>query len=215
MGPGSADPCKRAAMRRSARQPTVPFGQLRVALTEPHGGRRLEAMPRRSILALVAMTSLLATAGFGGEASDLRPGNRVGRMTLVRGTVATADQKLFDICDPVILKGGRYHRRCGVVPRVERLFIGYGLFAAPREIKEAWADAKWAGWFDGRRIALRAFGTSDRMLHGFPPAGGKDVILREWRVMLLSASSGRHTLRYRSDDPAGSIDATWTFVVAQ
>jgi hypothetical protein len=28
-------------------------------------------------------------------------------MVIVSGTVATADQKLFDICDPVILKSGR------------------------------------------------------------------------------------------------------------
>jgi hypothetical protein len=135
-------------------------------------------------------------------------------MVIVSGTVATADQKLFDICDPVILKSGRYQRRCGVVPRVKRLFIGYGLFAAPRQINEAWAKAKWAAWFDGRRIALRAFGTSDRTLYAFPPAGGKDVTLREWRVMLTRATPGRHRLRYRFHDPSGDIDATWMFRVA-
>jgi hypothetical protein len=162
----------------------------------------------------MAATLLVGLTGVGGTISQLKPGDRVGRMTLARGTVATAGQKLFDICDPVILKGGRYQRRCGVLTRVKRLFIGYGLFAAPGEINAAWANANWAAWFDGRRIALRAFGTSDRTLFAFPPAGGKDVTLREWRVMLLSATPGRHTLRYRFQDPGGSIDATWTFRVA-
>jgi hypothetical protein len=162
----------------------------------------------------MAATLLVGLTGLGGTTSELKPGDRVGRMTLVKGTVATAGQKLFDICDPVILRGGRYQRRCGLVPRVKRLFIGYGLFAPPGEIDDAWAGANWAAWFDGRRIALRAFGTSDRTLFAFAPAGGKNVTLREWRVMLLSSTPGRHTLRYRFRDPAGSIDATWTFSVA-
>jgi hypothetical protein len=97
---------------------------------------------------------------------------------------------------------------------VKRLFIGYGMFAPPHEINDAWANAHWAAWFDGRRIALRAFATSDRKLFAYPPAGRKDVTLREWRVMLLSATAGRHTVRYRFHDPGGSIDATWTFRVA-
>jgi len=37
-------------------------------------------------------------------------------MTLATATVATANQKLFDICDPVILRNGRYRRRCGTFP---------------------------------------------------------------------------------------------------
>lgn len=134
-------------------------------------------------------------------------------MLVVKGTAATADHKLFDSCDPVILRSGRYARRCGLVPRVKRLFIGYGVFALPREINKVWAPSTWAAWVDGRRIELTAFGKSDRMLYGFPAAGGKDVILREWRVMLVAATPGRHTLRYRFRDSGGTIDATWTFTI--
>ena len=147
-------------------------------------------------------------------AAQLVPGDRLGRMVFVRGTVATADHKLFDTCDPVILKSGRYERRCGVVPRARRLFIGYGLFAAPREMARVWTGTKWRAWFDGHRIALRAFGSSERTLYAFPAAGGKDVTLREWRVMLVGATPGRHTIRYRSHDASGTSDATWTFTVA-
>jgi hypothetical protein len=135
-------------------------------------------------------------------------------MVFVRGTVATADSKLFDSCDPVILTSGRYRRQCSVVPKVKRLFIGYGLFAAPHEMRQVWAGTDWSAWFDGHPIALSAFGSSDRTLYSFPPAGGKDVTLREWRVMLVRATSGRHTIRYRAHDASGTTDATWAFTIA-
>ena len=134
-------------------------------------------------------------------------------MLFVRGTAATADLKLFDICDPIILRTGRYVRPCGSVPRTKRLFIGYGVFAAPRSIESVWQSSAWTAWFDGRRIQLRAFGTSDRTLFRFPPAGFKDVTLREWRVMVVNATPGRHTLRYRTQDANGTPDATWIFTV--
>jgi hypothetical protein len=162
----------------------------------------------------VAAAMAVALSAFGGAVAQLRPGDRLGSMVFVRGTAATADQKLFDTCDPVILKSGSYERRCGVVPNARRLFIGYGLFAAPREIKHVWAGTEWKAWFDGHPIALNAFGSSDRTLYAFPPAGGKDVRLREWRVMLVGATPGRHTIRYRSHDASGTTDATWAFTVA-
>jgi len=64
------------------------------------------------------------------------------------------------------------------------------------------------------KARLKAFGTSDRTLVAFPAAGGKDVVLREWDLMLEHAEAGRHTLRYRSRSSTGSTDATWIFTVA-
>ena len=136
-------------------------------------------------------------------------------MTFVKATVATANEKLFDTCDPVIRGSGRYRRRCGDVTRVRRLFIGYGLFAAPQEIGRLWATTTWLAWFDGHQIALRQFGTSDRTLYSFPPAGGRDVTLREWRLMLVGVTYGAHTLRYRRRDSTGTTDAAWTFTVTR
>jgi hypothetical protein len=165
----------------------------------------------RLVLAIVG--SLVVLTAWGATPRDLKPGDRLGRMTLLRGTVATADQKLFDICDP-IAGHARSFRRCGLVPRVRKLFIGYGWFAPPRRINAEWARIRWSGWLDGHRIQLIKFGWSDRTLFAFPPAGGKDVTLREWRVMLVGATQGRHTLRYRVQDPSGTGDTTWTFTVA-
>jgi hypothetical protein len=170
-------------------------------------------MRRNAGSALVALATLLVLTGWSVTSSQLEPGDRVRGMVLAEGTVATADQKLFDICDPVIVKSGASYRRCGQVPRVRRLFVGYGLFAPPHDIDAAWVPTRWTAWFDGRRIKLTAFGTSDRTLYAFPPAGGQDVTLREWRVMLIGAKPGRHTIRYRTAGLNG-IDGTWAFTVA-
>jgi hypothetical protein len=166
-------------------------------------------------LAFGVVVVLLAVSGFGGGTDQLRPGDRWGGMRVIRGTATTADLKLFDVCDPVILASGRYTRRCGSVPRVSRLFVGYGQFELPGLINKTWKGSSWAAWLDGRRLVLPRFGTSDRTLVAFPPAGGRSVTLREWRVMLVKASPGGHSLRYRFLDASGVIDATWVFAVSR
>jgi hypothetical protein len=168
---------------------------------------------RWSVVIPVIAVAALASVASGASERPLKPGDRVGRITLARATVATADQKLFDTCNPVILRSGTYRRRCAQIPRVRRLFIGYGLFATPGEIGPLWTKTTWLAWFDDHRVALQRFGASDRTLYGFPPAGGKNVTLREWRVMLLGVTPGRHTLRYRWRDATGTTDAEWTFTV--
>ena len=77
-----------------------------------------------------------------------------------------------------------------------------------------WKQTKWKLWIDGRAVGLPAFGTADRVLHAFPPAGYKDVTLREWLVILEGATPGKHTIRYRNAHPRfGVHDDTWTFTV--
>jgi hypothetical protein len=116
----------------------------------------------------------------------------------------------------VILKPGTYKRLCKV-PRVSRLFVGYGDFAPTRKAIDLDSkQSKWDAWIDGRSVDLPAFGTSDRTLFGFPAAGGKDVILREWRLMLLDVPPGEHSIRYRNRHAVyGTTDATWTFTVPE
>jgi hypothetical protein len=176
----------------------------------PASGRLEHVAALRAVFLLVMV---LVLTGIGGGSSGLRPGDELSGMTLIKGTAERADLKLFDVCDPVIMARGRYTRKCRAVPRVSRLFIGYGQFDLPRVIDKTWRNPTWAAWLDGRRIDLPWFGTSDRTLDAFPPAGGKSVTLREWRVMLVKASPGRHTLRYRFRDTSGVIDAAWVFAV--
>lgn len=144
----------------------------------------------------------------------LGPGGKIGTMRLARGVAATADLKLFDFCDPVITQPGTYRRTCARVPQFKRMFIGYGsFFIDPADLDAYWRSTRWQMWLDGKKIALRAFGTSDRTLLAFPPAGGKNVTLREWRVMLVGPTVGRHVIRYRSVTGTDAIDATWVFRV--
>lgn len=184
-----------------------------VELTRVVVGWRLSAVARRAFVA-VLLAACLGSSADAAETSGLRPGDRIGSMRLARGTASTADLKLFDICDPIVVGSVRQTRRCGRVPRVKRLFVGYGSFDPPGKIDRLWTHTSWSSWIDGRRIELSAFGSSDRILAAFPPAGGKDVTLREWRVMLVGATPGRHTLRYRSTGPDGKGDVTWRFTVA-
>jgi hypothetical protein len=155
-------------------------------------------------------------AGCGGPPGEVGPGDRVGTMTLVSGTIADADLNFFDFCNPVILKPAKY-LRSRTIPRVQRLLIGYGDFEPTRKALESdWKARKWDLWLDGRRVNLVAFGTYDHTLLAYPGAGGKNVILRRWKVVLVGVTPGKHTVRYGSQGlSVGTTDATWTFSVAK
>jgi hypothetical protein len=170
-------------------------------------------LPKTALAAALSLV-LASSAGAIAKRPPIGPGGKIGTMRLVRGTVATADAKLFDFCEPVITQPGTYRRTCLPVPKVRRLFVGYGsFFADPAELDAYWKATRWQMWLDGRAVAVRAFGTSDRTLVAFPPAGGVDATLREWRVTLVGPTLGRHTIRYRSRTGALTTDATWVFRV--
>jgi hypothetical protein len=166
----------------------------------------------RAALAAVAAATLLGGCGSGSN-SALRPGDHVGDAKLVVGTEA-AGVTLFGRCNPVITKPGVYRRSCRL-RRSAALFIGYGA-SKPRlaALDAEWDKTKWTAWLDGRRIALRKFGTTD--IRAFMPGRDKPVIRREWRIVLLHAE-GRHRLRYRFTGPlagsGGVVDATFTFTL--
>ena len=58
-------------------------------------------------------------------------------------------------------------------------------------------------WIDGERVSLKEFGTADKWLYGYQPAGGRDVILREWRVTLAQPTPGpaHHPLSLSGFEP--------------
>ena len=142
------------------------------------------------------------------------PGTPVNGMVVVQGIARDASTSLFDtFCDPVVLTPGRRTRACGVVPSVRRIFVGHGIFAPKKRIDAAWNQLTWDMWIDGRRVSLGRFGHSDRWLSNVPPADGRNVVLREWSIVLVGAK-GRHSIRYRTHWPAGVFDTTWTFRVA-
>ena len=168
------------------------------------------------VWAVLACVGATIVAGCGGQPGEVGPGDKVGTMTLVSGTISNADLNLFDICNPIILKPGTYRRSC-TIPRVQRLLIAHGDFEPTRKaLASDWKARKWDLWGDGRRVNLVAFGTYDHTLFAYPFAGGKNVILRRWKVILVGVTPGKHTVRYRSHGPSvGTTDATWAFTVAK
>jgi hypothetical protein len=179
----------------------------------------MPAIPR-SVLAVVVTLCGVALALTAGAAAvpvaggAIEPGTRVNGMVVVQGIAREADVSLFgSICDPVVVRPGRRTRACGQVPPVKRIFVGYGIFAPEEQIESAWRRLSWRLWIDGRNVGLTRFGNSDRRLLGFAPAGYRDVVLREWAVILVGAQ-GRHSIRYRTRLPQGVIDTTWRFSVA-
>ena len=165
------------------------------------------------LFALVIVTTATATQR---RTANIDPWERVNGMLVVQGGATRAETALFgNYCEPNILESGRYRRTCSNVPGVRRLFVGYGMWGPKATIPRNWKAREWSMWIDGRRVSLDEFGTTDRTLHQYPPADGKDVTLREWSVTLVRATPGRHTIRYRFRLPQGTTDATWQFTVAR
>jgi hypothetical protein len=169
---------------------------------------------RGILLVLVAVLVALLAGGFGSSPPPVRPGGKTGTMTLVRGIERRADDEIWRFCKALIPKPGRYRRTC-FVPRVERLFIGYGEWERTQKaLDSVWRQLRWALWFDGRRVDLPRFGTSERTLYAPPGAAGKNVILREWSVNVVRVTSGKHVIRYRiASRSRGTTDAIWTLNV--
>ena len=161
-------------------------------------------------LALAASASAIRSSG-----SAIDPGTNINGMLVVQGIAREADASLFGtFCDPVVVRAGRRTRSCGQLPPLKRIFVGYGIFAPEEQIDSAWNKLSWRLWIDGQSVSLSRFGNSDRRLLGFAPAGYRDVVLREWAVILAGAQ-GRHSIRYRTRLPQGVIDTTWRFTVAR
>lgn len=170
----------------------------------------------RLTLLVLAVASFAAACG--GD-SALGPGAKVGSMSLANDGLSAGDSHFFDFCDPFLRGPGVYERSCDVPAGAgPRIWVGYGVFAETQDqLESEWSAVKWSLWIDDHRVDLPSFGTSDRVLYGLPQAGGKNVILREWKVTIVEPTAGEHKVRYRSEpangtDP-GVTDATWTFTM--
>jgi hypothetical protein len=168
---------------------------------------------RGSVFVLLAVTTLFA-GGFGGSASSVPPGGKIGKITVLSIPEERADLEIFQFCRPDILKPGRYSRSC-TVPHTKLLFLGCGDFETTKaRLNRIWREIRWTVSLDGRLIDLPRFGTEDRILYSYPPAGGKTAYLRVWKVAAEDLPAGKHALRCVSRQVGfGTIDATWTFAV--
>ena len=175
-------------------------------------------MSRSVVFAIGWLSALLIVATASAtqvRTGTLEPWERVRGSLVVQRTPERADMALFgSYCEPDILTSGIVRRTCRDVPRTKRLFIGYGMWAPKSGISKAWNKSEWSMWIDGQSVSLDRFGTTDQTLYKYPAAGGKDVTLRLWSVVLSKPSPGRHIIRYRFRLPGqGTVDATWVFRV--
>src|SRR5215218_10235197 len=94
--------------------------------------------------ALLFTLAATVGVGFAGSAGPVEPRGRIGTMRVVRGAGYEADLGLFNVCDPLVPRPGRYHRSCSV-PRVRRMFIGYGWSAETRnDLSRLWMRMRWS-----------------------------------------------------------------------
>jgi len=148
-------------------------------------------------------------SGFAAAAGPVKPGGKIGTMKLVRGVPYESDLELFNVdsCSANFTKPGRYHKACEI-PRVRKVFIGEAFYAQTKKaLDRLWKETTWTATLDGHLVSLAAFGTNDR-----PRRNG--AVVRAWNVILVDPTSGKHTLRYRTQTASiGTLDVTWTFTV--
>jgi hypothetical protein len=175
----------------------------------------------RSVRVVVALLAVSLTTGASATVvreDAIEPGTRVNGMLVVQGVARDTDAELFGVvCDPVVVRLGRRTRSCAQLPPVRRIFAGHGIWAVSEQLLESvWGKyaSRTEMWIDGRRISLNRFGHSDRWLSNFPPADGRNALLREWSIVLVGVE-GRHSIRYRGRLPQGVTDVTWRFSVAR
>jgi hypothetical protein len=146
-------------------------------------------------------------SGFGAAPGPVKPGGKIGTMTLVRGVSYESDLELFnvDTCRANFTKPGRYHRSCQI-PNVRKVFIGFSFYAATKQaLDRLWKATAWTAWLDGRLVSLPPFGTNDRTRRN-------GAVVRAWNVILVDPTTGKHTLRYRARTTSlGTLDVTYNF----
>jgi hypothetical protein len=123
-------------------------------------------------------------------AQSLRPGDRLGSMTLTTGSDAALS--LWTACRPAA-DGSRRDCRVPAGP----LAVGPSAAALSEMVNQAeWGLLKWSLLIDGRPVDLDSFGTFEfaqprKALHG------RDAlfIYRGWDVVVASPTPGEHTLQ--------------------
>lgn len=76
---------------------------------------------------------------------------------------------------------------------VDELYIGYGVRAVDKELRDAlWAARSWELYIDGQTVDLPAFNIADFDAE----LDGINYEYRVWRIRLRSIPEGLHTLRY-------------------
>ena len=155
----------------------------------------------------LVVSGMLAGAALAADQRPVEPGGKIGAMTVIRGDDSHA-KNMWASCPTHISKPGIYHRSCSP-SKSPRLYIGASdSRATQKELDSAWKNERWSLWVDRRPVDLPRFGAS--VSHGF---NGHDFFSKSWRVILVDAPSGKHTIHYRWRQPSGVFDVTMNVTV--
>ena len=127
--------------------------------------RRIARTRAVGVAACIAVLALTAGALSAREAGGaINPGTPVNGMAVVQGLAQDADVPLFGYyCAPNVMSPGRRVRVCAALPRVRRIFVGYGYWdVSKRHLESYWrANAnRTQMWIDGRVFVWTGSGTA-------------------------------------------------------
>jgi hypothetical protein len=131
------------------------------------------------------------------ELSDgmLKPGEKIGNMTLEEHSMSTKYPDIYDYCiyQPEETQPGTQTTECNV-PLIPRMQIDFGWSARDATILDSdWDAMAWELYIDGYQIDLAEFG---QWSESGRPDLGVNGCARGWILDLNNISPGKHTLRY-------------------
>jgi hypothetical protein len=163
------------------------------------GTKRRMTMKKTIHLTLVMLYVIIlsACATTTSEPTDkmLKPGDKIGNMTVEKHSMSTKYPDIWDYCtyQPEDKEPGIKTIDCEV-PLISRMQIELGWGAKDATILDSnWNAMAWKLYIDDYPIDLNEFGKWNDS--GRPDLGVTNV-MRVWILDLNNISSGRHTLRY-------------------
>ena len=179
-------------------------------------------MSRRFLLAVGFVSALLIVATRDGDPPAKQPRSSSQTIAYTGCWSSTAPgHRLNSHCsarsaDRTSSRADNFRRTCLDVPRgVSRLVRRLRLCSPRHEDRNGLAHGQMemVDRWRARPGSTRSVPAIDRSSQ-YPPAGGKDVVLREWDVMLMHPNAGAsHDPLSRPISEGVTIDATWEFRV--
>jgi hypothetical protein len=144
--------------------------------------------PSHSILGILAGLILVSC----GPADKIWPSDKIGPMWVNRYGHSNLTM-IWEYCSWEMTDVPGIRTTECTVPKVNELFIGGGLQAPDKDLREAlWEARTWELFIDGYEVDLPAFNVVDF----YEEADGKRIEYRLWRIRLRNIPDGLHTLRY-------------------
>ena len=141
--------------------------------------------------ASILISCTLSTQEEAGEGKSIKPGDKVGEMTVEQSSTVPYSQ-IWQFCDymPDEHEPFTFTSDCEV-PLVSGLDIEFGWMAKETKIESNWNAMTWKLSIDGHQVALEDFDWQEMDF----TQHGEDNKQRWWTITLKNLTPGKHTLR--------------------